>query len=170
MTPSQKLAATTSIHLNHHELIADNSGDFQTPPKRTRHRRKAPTGPPSLSTTLTQLDSSIENVEPPKKKRRRQVKKNIGKCTDKPHVAAAVNVNDACIAGKDIGMAQSSAVSSSQSATRTNEQAKVNLCTIKTLKAENEHLLKKVNSYLKIKMKQKTNYKRKLNSTRSTTK
>ena len=75
MTPSQKLAATMSIHLNWHELIADNSGDFQTPPKRTRYRCKAPTAPPSLSTTLTQLDSSIENVEPPKKKRHRQVKK-----------------------------------------------------------------------------------------------
>ena len=75
MTPSQKLAATMSIHLNRHELIADNSGDFQTPPKRTRRRCKAPTAPPSLSTTLTQLDSSIENVEPPKKKRHRQVKK-----------------------------------------------------------------------------------------------
>ena len=131
MTPSQKLAATMSIHLNQHELIADNSGDFQTPPKRTRHRCKPPTGPPSLSTTSTQLDLSIENVEPPKKKRRRQVKKNIGKCT----VAAAVNVNGACIAGKYIGIAQSSAVSSSQSAAKTNEQAKVNLCTIKTLKA-----------------------------------
>ena len=44
---------------------------------------------------------------------------------------AAVNVNDAYIAGKDIGIAQSSAVSSSQSAAKTNEQAKVNLCTIK---------------------------------------
>ena len=75
MTPSQKLAATTSIHLNGHALVADNSGDFQTSPKRTRHRCKAPTAPPSLSTTSTQLDSSIENVEPPKKKRRRQVKK-----------------------------------------------------------------------------------------------
>ena len=72
------------------------------------------------------------------------MKKNIGKCTVKPHIAAAVNVNDACIAGKDIGIAQSSAVSSSQSAAKTNEPAKVNLCTIKTLKAENEHLLKKV--------------------------
>ena len=57
---------------------------------------------------------------------------------------APVNVNDACIAGKDIGIAESSGVSSCQSATKTNEQAKVNLCTIKTLKAENEHLLKKV--------------------------
>ena len=75
MTPSQKLAATMSIHLNQHEIVADNSGYFQTPPKRTRHRCKAPTGPTSLSTTLTQLNSSIENVEPPKKKRRRQVKK-----------------------------------------------------------------------------------------------
>ena len=57
---------------------------------------------------------------------------------------AAVNVNDACIAGKDIGITQSSAVSSSQSAAKTNEQDKVNLCTIKTLKAEKEHLLKKI--------------------------
>ena len=73
-----------------------------------------------------------------------KLKKNIGKCTVKPHVAAAVNVNDACIAGKDIGIAESSGVSSCQSATKTNEQAKLNLCTIKTLKGENEHLLKKV--------------------------
>ena len=75
MTPSQKLAATTSIHLNRYELVADNSGDFQTRPKRTKRRCKAPTAPPSLSTTSTQLDSSIENVEPPKKRRCRQVKK-----------------------------------------------------------------------------------------------
>ena len=57
---------------------------------------------------------------------------------------ALVNVNDACIAGKDIGIAESSGVNSCQSAAKTNEQAKVNLCTIKTLKTENEHLLKKV--------------------------
>ena len=118
MTPSQKLAATTSIHVNRHELIVDNNGDFQTPPKRTRCRCKAPTGPPTLSTTLTQLDSSIENVEPPKKKRRRQVKQIIGKCTVTPHVAAPVNVNDASIAGKDIGTAESSGVISCKSATK----------------------------------------------------
>ena len=57
---------------------------------------------------------------------------------------APVNVNDACIAGKDIGIAESSGVISCKSDTKTNEKAKVNLCTIKTLKAENEHLLKKV--------------------------
>ena len=68
------MAATTSIHMNCHELVADNSGDFQSPAKRNRHRCKKASAPPSLSTTYTQLDTSVENVDPPKKRHRVQKK------------------------------------------------------------------------------------------------
>ena len=97
-----------------------------------------------MSTTFTQLDTSIENVDPPKKKRHRVQKKSVGKCIVKGDVAGHINVHEGSISTENLGEAESSGINSCQSSTKTNQQAKVNLCMIKTLKAEKEHLLKKV--------------------------
>ena len=76
--------------------------------------------PLSLSTMSTQLNSSIENVEPPKKRRCRQVKKDVGKSRVKAVGECSVNVDKGCVSDSKLGETNPGHESSPNAVTKTN--------------------------------------------------